>query len=230
MPKYVIGFKKKGYVCYISHLDVMRLFQRAFKQEDIRLKYSKGYNPHPRMGFAQPLTLGYSSECELLEFETIENLTTRDITGRMRHAMDGILEISGCMRNDENKKTLASKGISIGYEVNIQLPETFPSSRAELISADRYLAQHEIIAEKKQKKSIKMKKVDIRQMIRSLECIVGNGKAVLEMQLDAGSISNLNPELVINTFVDFFMLGVPRHKIEVKRKNIEFSDNFQFIG
>ena len=37
-------------------------------------------------------------------------------------------------------------------------------------------------------------------------------------------------ELVINTFVDFFMLGVPRHKIEVKRKNIEFSDNFQFIG
>lgn len=52
MPKYVIGFKKKGYVCYISHLDVMRLFQRAFKQEDIRLKYSKGYNPHPRMGFA----------------------------------------------------------------------------------------------------------------------------------------------------------------------------------
>lgn len=67
-------------------------------------------------------------------------------------------------------------------------------------------------------------------MIRSLECIVGNGKAVLEMQLDAGSISNLNPELVINTFVDFFMLGVPRHKIKVKRKNIEFSDNFQFIG
>lgn len=64
MPKYVIGFKKKGYVCYISHLDVMRLFQRAFKQEDIRLKYSKGYNPHPRMGFAQPLTLGYSSETE----------------------------------------------------------------------------------------------------------------------------------------------------------------------
>ena len=129
----------------------------------------------------------------------------RDITGRMRHAMDGILEISGCMRNDENKKTLASKGISIEYEMNIQLPETFPSSRAELISADRYLAQHEIIAEKKQKKSIKMKKVDIRQMIRSLECIVGNGKAVLEMQLDAGSISNLNPELVINTFMTGMM-------------------------
>ena len=60
MSKYIVEFSKTGAMCYISHLDMMRLFNRLFKRADIRLAYSKGFNPHPKMGFAQPLSLGYS--------------------------------------------------------------------------------------------------------------------------------------------------------------------------
>ena len=68
--KYIIEFQKTGVICYTSHLDIMKVFKRAFKRADIALAYSQGFNPHPKMGFAQPLSLGYWSMQEYIEFET----------------------------------------------------------------------------------------------------------------------------------------------------------------
>ena len=64
MYKYTIVFSKTGLVKYISHLDMLRLFKRAFRRAGIELAYSQGFNPHPKMGFAQPLSLGYEAEAE----------------------------------------------------------------------------------------------------------------------------------------------------------------------
>ena len=68
MNRYVITFSKMGTICYISHLDLMRMFRRTFKKAGIRLAYSQGFNPHPKMGFAQPLSLGYWGLREMMEF------------------------------------------------------------------------------------------------------------------------------------------------------------------
>ena len=65
--KYVLKFTKDGYAKYTSHLDLLRFFKRAFRKSGIALSYSQGFNPHPKLGFAQPLSLGYASSCELLE-------------------------------------------------------------------------------------------------------------------------------------------------------------------
>ena len=86
--KYVIKFEKTGVICYTSHLDILKVFKRSFKRADIRLDYSKGFNPHPKMGFAQPLSLGYSGYCEYLEFETIdESKSPEEIISLMRAIM-----------------------------------------------------------------------------------------------------------------------------------------------
>ena len=58
MSRYVIKFSKEGNIRYISHLDLLRLFKRSFKRVGIKLQYSQGFNPHPKMSFAQPLSLG----------------------------------------------------------------------------------------------------------------------------------------------------------------------------
>ncbi len=55
--KYIIEFSKTGTICYTSHLDIMKVFKRAFNRAGIRLAYSQGFNPHPKMGLAQPLSL-----------------------------------------------------------------------------------------------------------------------------------------------------------------------------
>ena len=62
-------FEKKGRAVWISHLDLMRLFQRAFKRADLLLKHTQGFNPRPSVSIALPLSVGVESRCELLEFE-----------------------------------------------------------------------------------------------------------------------------------------------------------------
>ena len=62
-------FQKSGNAVYISHLDLMRLFQRAFKRAGLPLTHTQGFNPRPSVSIALPLSLGVESQCELLDFE-----------------------------------------------------------------------------------------------------------------------------------------------------------------
>lgn len=62
-------FEKTGNAVYISHLDLMRLFQRAFKRAGVCLTHTQGYNPRPSVSIALPLSVGVESHCELLDFE-----------------------------------------------------------------------------------------------------------------------------------------------------------------
>ena len=75
-------FEKTGNAVYMSHLDLMRLFQRGFKRAGLNLKHSQGYNPRPMVSIALPLSVGVESVCELLDFdlegETVPNNQIRD--------------------------------------------------------------------------------------------------------------------------------------------------------
>lgn len=67
MPRLL--FEKTGNAVWISHLDLMRLFQRAFKRAGLPLTHTQGYNPRPSVSIALPLSVGVESHCELLDFE-----------------------------------------------------------------------------------------------------------------------------------------------------------------
>ena len=67
MPR--ILFEKTGNAVWISHLDLMRLFQRAFKRAGLPLTHTQGFNPRPSVSIALPLSVGVESRCELLDFE-----------------------------------------------------------------------------------------------------------------------------------------------------------------
>ena len=86
MTRYIMQFSKTGTSCYISHLDLVRVFHRAFKRAGIKLEYSKGFNPHPKMGFAQPLSLGYTGIREYIEFENQGGARSAKIWGEMLKA------------------------------------------------------------------------------------------------------------------------------------------------
>jgi radical SAM-linked protein len=67
MQRLRIRFSRGEELKYISHLDLMRLWQRALVRAGIELAYSEGFNPHPRMSMAAPLALGVTSEAELMD-------------------------------------------------------------------------------------------------------------------------------------------------------------------
>ena len=62
-------YSKTGSAKYISHLDTMRAFQRAFRRcRDLDFWYTEGFNPHLYLTFALPLSLGYESGAETVDF------------------------------------------------------------------------------------------------------------------------------------------------------------------
>ena len=67
MPRLL--FEKTGSAVWMSHLDLMRLFQRAFKRAELPLTHTQGFNPRPSVSIALPLSVGVESVCELLDFD-----------------------------------------------------------------------------------------------------------------------------------------------------------------
>ena len=224
MNRYVLGFSKLGYTKYTSHLDMLRLFKRAFKKTGILLEHSQGFNPHPKMGFAQPLSLGYTSICELIEFETVEKFSTEDIMNRMKNVLPEGIVVTRCCEFNENIKSLAAVVEEATYRA--EFPVESSSMDFNTLLCD-YLAQEEIIAEKRQKKTKKMVEVNIKDKIRSIT-IEPADKLVLKMVLDQGSNSNLSPEQVLQSFLKFTGMNVERHDIEVERTELKFGKNLQF--
>lgn len=222
--RYVIKFAKEGYIRYTSHLDMLRLFKRAFKRAGVALSFSQGFNPHPKMGFAQPLSLGYTSRCELLEFETAREENPAAMEKALNAMMPEGVEILGCYPLNADVKSLAAATCEATYKV--VFPVAADPDRGRKLAED-YLAQPEILAEKRQKKTKKMVTVDIRPKIRQIHVLEGE-RLTLELVLDSGSASNLSPEQVISTFTVFAGLDVPRHDVEVERVAIKFDRNLQF--
>lgn len=223
--RYAIKFSKEGYVKYTSHLDILRMFKRAFKKTGLALKYSQGFNPHPRMGFAQPLSLGYSSRCELIEFETQTPHTTGEILEKMRYEMPEGIKLLSCFELAEEIKSLAADADAAEYKIWIPTEMT---EEALQDAVKTYLQKEEVIALKRMKKTKKMEPVNIRKMIRGLEISKVGEFAMIKALLDCGSKSNCSPELVISSFCEHSGIDTPRYEIEVERINLFFVSNLQF--
>ena len=60
-------FKKYGLARYVSHIDMIRVFERAMRRADIPLAYSQGYHPHPMLSFSPALAVGVTSDAEYMD-------------------------------------------------------------------------------------------------------------------------------------------------------------------
>lgn len=87
MDKLRLRFKKTGRAAYISHLDLMRVMQRAFLRAGIPLKYSEGFNPHALISIALPLSVGCASRCELMDFRLGGEADLAELPARLSAVM-----------------------------------------------------------------------------------------------------------------------------------------------
>lgn len=226
MHKYVLKFSKDGYFKYTSHLDLLRFFKRSFKRAKIKLEFSQGFNPHPKIGFAQPLSLGYESDYEILEFETRELENEVEMLESLRVFMPQGLNILKCKKYNLGGKSLAAITSSALYEIKIPLGKTDSSI---FQGCEKFLTEDEILVLKKKKKGKEKEfvEVNIAQMIRDIQFEIKDGILILRSLLDAGSDSNLSPELLITALLNYLNLEVGREFISVRREKIYFSNGFE---
>ena len=82
-----IGFAKSGLARFISHHDLMRLWQRAARRARLPLRWTEGFNPRPRIVFPDAIELGMESDCEVVEIELTDWLRPAEIERRLAEAM-----------------------------------------------------------------------------------------------------------------------------------------------
>ena len=107
MSKYRICFIKEGKAKFISHLDLMRTMQRSFIRAGLKLKHTQGFNPHPHMVFALPLSVGLESDCELMDFELVNDVPFCEITEMLNKSLPEGIIIKETYTSDSKFKDIA---------------------------------------------------------------------------------------------------------------------------
>ena len=160
MPR--ILFEKKGNAIWISHLDLMRLFQRAFQRAKLPLKHTQGYNPRPSVSIALPLSVGVDSVCELLDFD-LDGVTVpcEEITERLNQALVSGVTVHKTYENGRKLRDLALLDCKVTLEYDREVPEGAADAIRELF------ARETLVVTKKTKNG--MQDQDIIPMIRKLD-------------------------------------------------------------
>lgn len=142
-------FEKTGMAAYISHLDLMRLFQRSFKRAGLALTHTRGYNPRPSVSIALPLSLGVESQCELLDFELEgDSVSCQEIMDRLNRNLTAGVRILDVYEDAAKLKHLAYLSCTVTMEYDAGIPAGAAVRIRELFTSE------ELIVEKKGKNGI----------------------------------------------------------------------------
>ena len=179
-------FEKTGMAAYISHLDLMRLFQRAFKRAGLPLTHTQGYNPRPSVSIALPLSLGVESVCELLDFDLEgEGYSCEEIKDRLNKTLTEGVRVLEVYDNAAKIKHLAFLACDVTLEYDGGIPENAVQKIRDLF------ASAELIVEKKSKNG--PAEQDIVPMIRSISADAVSDQEICLKALICCQNPSLNP-------------------------------------
>jgi radical SAM-linked protein len=189
MPMARVFFAKTGRARYTSHLDVMRMFTRAFRRSGLPLWHTQGFNPHVYMMFALPLALGYEGACETLDIRLTEDIPLEEVTARLNAVLpEGFSALRAAAPIlDPREIALAD------YEV-----ELTPNPKEGF---GAFMGQPKIEVLKKGKKGEKL--VDIKPLSEMLEAAPQGEALALRLRMAAGITLNVNPTLLLNAFYEW---------------------------
>lgn len=160
MPRLL--FEKTGNAKWISHLDLMRVFQRAFKRAGLRLTHTQGFNPRPSVSIALPLSVGVESLCELLDFDlTGDTVSNDEIKRRLNQSLVSgvnVLDVYDCGRKI---KDIAFLQCELVLEYDSSVPNNCEGLLRDLLN------RQELVVPRKTKNG--MQDQDIIPLIRNFD-------------------------------------------------------------
>lgn len=218
-----LNFSKTGRAIYISHLDINRMMTRAVRRAKLPMWYTEGFNPHPYLTFALPLSLGQSSDCEYMDIRIEGDITDEEILNRLNAVLpEGvkILSVSAPVYDaKEIEKAL--------YFVKL----VFKDAETSKIFAERAqtLAEgEELLAEKRGKKGHRkvMKQINLIDFIYDMKFSTADNIVNLQCVLAAGNTNNLNPTLLVETLEK--EIGIEHEMEYIVRRKLITKDNKTF--
>lgn len=180
-----------GAAAFLSHLEVMKTFERAIRRAKIPIAFSEGFNPHPKIAVAVPLSVGMAGKHEYLDIELQEAITPRQFLEGMNQILPEGFEILKARLVPKGKPLMAVINAA-SYRVELDADKIpLPDLRKAI---DAFLAKTECIIERKTQKGIKT--IDVRKGVLELKTALSVLSYDLELLLAMGNEGNVRPEEV----------------------------------
>ena len=186
-----VYFDKFGEMKFISHLDLLRFFDRLLKKSQIPVKYSQGFHPRPKMSFGSPISLGTEAYNELMDFELETPMSNEEVFDRLNSS-----NVVG-FRVNKVEDVIGKSSIMEEYTIMVYEIE----SEEEIITKLETLLNQEEIVEIKEKKG----KVTTRNLKERIKSFRREGN-MIEME-----IINTSP----NSYLD--LAGIEQQDVKIKR-------------
>ena len=212
-------FEKLDNARFISHLDLMRLFQRAFKRSGLPLTHTQGFNPRPSVSIALPLSLGAESHCELLDFDLESPVPSEGIRDRLNAALIDGIRVREVYDNGAKIKYLALLQSRLTLEYDGGIPAGAESAIGQLF------ARETLVLEKKNRNGVTQQ--DIIPMLRNLEISrISEGELRLDV-LHCCQNPSLNP-MQLGAAIEKYLPELTPDYIRVCREEIYTEDKTVF--
>lgn len=193
---------------YLSHLDVLRVFERALKRSGLPVDYSQGFNPRMKLVFGLPMSTGITSEAEYADIVLEEDIECRSFVSTLNESMPAGLKIHEAVEL-KNKNNIMNEIKGARYSILIETIKTSDEIE-DLVSS--LLSKEELVVMKKTKKGLAP--TNIRPLIYTFNVIdkgsndKGNNIIELDAFLSAGAKDNLRADLLMEAFMEHTGLKV----------------------
>ena len=207
-------YTKGEEVKFISHLDLLRVVQRALRRADIKVALTQGFNPHPRISFGPALIVGATTEGDYMDIDLEENISPEEFKRRMNEVLPNGIRIVEVFEVDI-KDSLSSKIKGADY-----LVEVFLKKQVENLgeAAEKFLSQDIIEIEKDTKKGKKL--INLKSYLEEFYLVDADeekAKFYVKMKLGEGAP---NPLHLLKAFDKYLGNVFDLEYYKIHRKNM----------
>ena len=192
-----IKFCKVGTLQFISHLDLQRTFHRVLVRAGIPMWYTKGFNPHAKLVFGVPLSVGTESMCEMADLKIERKISLEEIKNQLNeHLTDEMYVLEAYYPT--------TKFADVAYaDYTITLNSSEINADSEKAATDLFASPIMMIKKSKSGE----KEVDITGFVKKIAFKADNGVMTINTILSAGSTENLNPEYIVTALKNNGIFG-----------------------
>lgn len=181
-----IWFRKFNEAIYISHLDLNRTMIHALNASGLKVWHTEGFNPHPFVTFALPLSLGITGLNESLDVRFVSETEKEKVITSLNMFLPESIRVFDVTQPQMKPKDIFMAIFKITFEENV------------LYDLKKFFSQTSIMVLKKTKSGTK--EINLKEQIFSYNIDVQDGNVILFLDLPAGNDKNINPFLFTTEF------------------------------
>lgn len=190
-----IWFEKDGTSRFISHLDLNRCMSRGIHRSGIPIWYTEGFNPHPFLTFALPLSLGVRGKRESMDIKLVDEMPEKEIIERLNPCLPEGIRVFAV-----TDPVMKPGRISYArYQLVLTAEHHSPSQILQAVQ--KIMDMPQIMVKKKTKSGIK--EMDLKKNLGEYQVTVGQECVFLRILLPAGSSNNVNPQLLLDAIKQY---------------------------